>query len=142
MVVPATLLLLLAALMVVVPAPAAVTNPRVPFALLMAATFLLEELQVTDLVRSWVLPSVKVPMAVNCWRAALLRVGLTGVTTMAKRVDAVTVKVVLAVTLPRAALIVVVPIPMTVATPLLLASLLMVATAGTDEFQVTCDVKS
>ena len=142
MVVPATLLLLFAALMVVVPAPAAFTKPRVPFALLMAATFLLEELQVTDLVRSWVLPSVKVPVAVNCWFAVLLMVGLTGVTTMAERVDAVTVKVVLVVIVPRAALIVVVPIPMTVATPLLLASLLMVATAGTNEFQVTCDVKS
>lgn len=40
------------ALMVVEPAFTPVANPLVPLALLMVATFLFDELQVTDLVRS------------------------------------------------------------------------------------------
>src|SRR5438067_384058 len=51
-----------AAVMVAVPTPAAVANP-LGFTV---ATDVFEEPQFTDAVKSWVLPSVKVPVAVNC----------------------------------------------------------------------------
>ena len=50
------------ALMVVEPAPAEVARP----ALSMGATVVSEDVQVTDEVRSCVLPSEYVPVAVNC----------------------------------------------------------------------------
>ena len=49
------------ALMLVEPTALPVTNPAV----LMLATVVLDELQVTELVRFCVLPSVNVPVAVN-----------------------------------------------------------------------------
>jgi hypothetical protein len=47
---------------VVEPVPTEVANPAV----LMVATVVAEELQVAVLVRFWVLPSLNVPVAVNC----------------------------------------------------------------------------
>ena len=44
-----------AAVIVVVPGPTEAASPFDPAALLMVATNLLEELQITDVVRSWVL---------------------------------------------------------------------------------------
>ena len=53
------------AVIVVTPTAAEVANPLEPAALLMVATAGLEELQVTDDVRSWVVRSEYRPVAIN-----------------------------------------------------------------------------
>src|SRR5262249_61331522 len=68
------------ALMVVVPAATAVARPWVPLVLLMVAVPVTDEAHVTDVVRFWVLPSLNVPVAVNCWVAPLAIDGFAGVT--------------------------------------------------------------
>ena len=50
------------AVIVVVPAATVMARP----ALLIGATEVLDELQLTDAVISWVVPSKNVPVAVNC----------------------------------------------------------------------------
>ena len=67
--------------------------------------------------------------------------GLTGVTAMDTSVAAVTVNVVLPEISPDAAVIVVTPANNDVASPLEPAALLMAATVGTEDVQVTVDVK-
>jgi hypothetical protein len=47
---------------------------------LMLATLLLDELQLTDEVMSWLLPSLNLPVAVNCCVAPMVIAGPTGVT--------------------------------------------------------------
>ena len=54
------------ALMVVVPASTPEAKPLEPAALLIVATAVLDELQVTDAVSICVVPSEYVPEAVNC----------------------------------------------------------------------------
>ena len=120
--------------MVVVPAVRAVARPL----LLTVATAVLDELQVTEIFTSWVVPSEKVPVAVNCWVAPPGTLGLAGVTAMEDRVAEVTVRVVLPATVPEVAVMVVVPAEAAVARPVLLT----VATDGLDEVQVTCVVIS
>ena len=44
------------------------------------ATLVLEEDQATELVRFCVLPSLNVPVAVNCWVSPAAKVGVAGVT--------------------------------------------------------------
>jgi hypothetical protein len=61
---------------VVEPAPAPVASPVV----LIVATPLADELQATDVVRFWVVPSLKVPVAVNCCVVPATIDGLAGVT--------------------------------------------------------------
>ncbi len=51
------------AVMVVAPVATAVARP----VLLIVATDVFDELQVTCKVKSWVVPSENVPVAVNCW---------------------------------------------------------------------------
>ena len=60
---------------------------------LTVATLLSEEAQVTAAVRSWVVLSVKVPVAVNCSVSPLAMLGFGGVTAMDTSVAAVTVNV-------------------------------------------------
>jgi len=55
------------ALTVVVPVPALVANPWLPEALLIFATLVLDELHVVNVVRFCAVPSLKVPMTMNCW---------------------------------------------------------------------------
>ncbi len=118
------------AVMVTVPVAMAVTRPL----LVTAATVVLDELQVTCAVISWVVSSENVAVAVNCWVAATDMTGLAGVTAMEDRVAEVTVRVVLPETVPEVAVTVVVPAARAVARPLMLT----VATNGLDELQVTC----
>ena len=66
------------AVMVAVPAEAAVARP-LP---LTGATDVLEECQVTCVVRSWLVPSEYVPEAVNCLVSPTGMLGLAGVTDM------------------------------------------------------------
>jgi hypothetical protein len=82
--------------------------------------------QVTELVRFWVLPSLKVPLAVNCCVVFLASVGLAGVTTIDFRVAAATVKVIEPTTLPEVAVMTLVPADFAVTSP----APLTVATAG------------
>jgi hypothetical protein len=73
--------------MLVLPTLTAVASP----ALLMVATPVLVEAQVTEPVRFWVLASEYVPVAVNCWVAPFWIVGLAGVTAIDTNVGAVMV---------------------------------------------------
>jgi len=126
------------AVMVAVPPTMAVTMPL----LLIVATTLLEELQVTCEVMSWSVPSEYTPEAVNCWVNPTNIPELAGVTDMEDRVAGVTVSGVLPEIVPEVvvmvAVIVAVPPAMAVATPLLL----IVATDVFDEVQATWAVIS
>jgi hypothetical protein len=66
------------AVMVAVPAPTAVARPL----LFTVATDVLDELQVTCVVISWLVPSEYVPEAVNCLVTPTGTLGLAGVTDM------------------------------------------------------------
>jgi hypothetical protein len=79
------------AVMVVVPAAAAVARP----VLSIVATDVSDESQVTCVVISKIVASEYVPMALNCWVAPTNMVGLAGITTMEDRVAEFTVRVVL-----------------------------------------------
>ena len=48
--------------------------------LLIVATAVLDELQLAEEVRSFLLPSLNVPLAVNCWVEPTTMVELAGVT--------------------------------------------------------------
>jgi len=131
------------AVIMVVPAATDVARPFDPLALLIVATPGLDELQVTWVVKSCVVLSLKVPVAVNCWVSPSGRLGLAGVTAIEVRVAAVTVSVVFPETPPKVAVIVMGPPAATdVANPCDPAALLIVATAVLDELQVTWVVRS
>jgi hypothetical protein len=93
------------AVMVAVPTPVPVANPL----LAMVATVAEDELQVTELVRVCVLPSLYVPVAANCWLAPLAIDALPGLTDNDTRTGAVTANVAEPVIVPEAAVIVAVP---------------------------------
>jgi hypothetical protein len=102
------------------------------------AADVLEDLQVTCLVRSRVVPSEYVPEAANCLVFPTGMLGLAGVTEMEDRVAAVTVRVVFPEILPEVAVMVAVPAARPVARPLLLT----VAADMLEELQVTCELIS
>src|SRR5207245_11717305 len=77
------------------PAATDVAKPCEPPALLIVATAVLDELQVTWVVRSCVVKSLKVPVAVNCRVIPFAIPGSVGVTAIVTRVAAATVSVVL-----------------------------------------------
>src|SRR5206468_1456400 len=136
------------AVIVVVPAATDVARPCDPPALLIVATAVLDELQVTWVVRSCVVVSLKVPVAVNCWVNPSGRPGLVGVTAIETRVALVTVTVaplraaVHPAPPPVAAIVVVAPAATDVARPCDPLALLIVATPGLDELQATWVVRS
>ena len=82
------------ALMVVNPTPTAVARPSEPSALLIVAKVSADELQVTCVVRSWVVLSEYVPVAVYCRVNPLAMLWLAGVTEIELSVAAVTVSAV------------------------------------------------
>jgi hypothetical protein len=124
------------------PAAAEVAMPLEPPALLMVATAADDEFQVTAVVRSCVVLSEYVPVAVNCRVVPLTMLGLVGLTAMDTSVAEVTVSVVDLDILPDVAVIVVEPAATDVAKPLEPPALLMAATPAVDEFQVTAVVRS
>src|SRR5580704_3375776 len=124
----------MAARMVVVPSATALAKP----AELTVATLGDEELHVTVLVRFWVLPSVYVPVAVNCCVVPVAIEGLAGVTAMEAKTGAPTFRVVDPVIAPNAASIVVLPWLAPVARP----AAVIPATPVADELQVTDAVRS
>ena len=83
-----------AAEMDVVPAATELANPMEPAVLLMAATEVFEELQATVAVRSCVVLSENVPVAMNCWFVPLTMPGLVGEIAKDTSVAGVTVTVV------------------------------------------------
>lgn len=136
------------AVIVVDPAATAAANP-----LLMVATPVLDELQVTEAVKSCVVLSENVPVAVNCCVVPLATEGLVGVTAMDTSVAGVTVIVVDPDVLPDEAVIVAWPADLPVTYPALLVicapdkivalvGLSTIATAVSDEAQLTDAVMS
>src|SRR2546427_6128108 len=101
------------AVIVAEPRATLVASPR----LLIVATVAWDELHRTEAVRSCVLVSLKVPVAVNCLLVPIAMVGFAGVTASDTNVAVLTVKVAVPVTEPEVALIVVVPVPTAVARP-------------------------
>ena len=122
------------AVMVAVPAETHVARPL----LLIVATDVFDEVQVTCMLTSWLVPSEYLPVAINCWVVPAGMLGAAGVTVMEDRVAEVTVRVVLPEILPEVAVMVAVPAERHVARPLLL----IVATNVFDEVQVTCGLTS
>jgi hypothetical protein len=130
------------AVIVVEPTATGVVSPFEPAVLLMAATDVADELQVTVVVRFCVDPSEYVPVAVNCWVVPSAMLGLDGVITRDTSVAGVTVSVALADMLPDVAVIVVEPAATGVASPFEPVVLPIVATDVADELQVTDAVRS
>jgi len=129
------------AVIVVEPAATGVTSPLEAAALLMVATDVDDELQVTVVVRFCVEPSEYVPAAVNCCVVPSTMFGLDGVIATETSVAGVTVSVVDPDRVPDVAVIVVEPAATGVTSPLEAAALLMVATDVDDELQVTVVVR-
>lgn len=127
------------AMMVVSPAASPVTLPLVPVALLAVANDVTDELQVADVVRSWVVPFEYVPIAENCSVVPAAMLPLTGVTAMDLSIALVTGRVVEPVMVPNVAVIVVGPAATALARPPLAV---MVALEVSEELQVTCVVRS
>ena len=98
--------------MVLVPAPRPVAIPVVPMLEMLGW----EELHVMRVVRFCVLPSLKVPVALNCCWAPITITGLRGVRLMPVSVACVTFRVVEPVTELKVALMLALPLPTAVAT--------------------------
>jgi hypothetical protein len=120
--------------MVAVPPATAVARPL----LSILATNVLDELQVTCVVTSWLVPSEYAPEAANCWVDPTCIFRLADVTDMEDRVAEVTVRVVLPAIVPEVAVMIGVPAATAVARPLPLT----VAFDVLVELQVTCAVIS
>jgi len=121
------------AVMVELPTPAPTASPDE----LIVAVVGVPEVQITLDVRFCVVPSLNVPVAVNCCVAPLVIDGFAGVTAIDCSVAAVTVSTVEPLIEDDVAVIVEVPIPVPVATP----AAVMVAVAVVPELQVTLDVR-
>ena len=121
------------ALIVEVPTPAPVAKPDA----LIVATEVVPELQVTLDVRFCVVPSLNVPVAVNGCVAPFVIDGFAGVTAIDCNVAAVTVSTVEPLIDDDVAVIVEVPTPAPVASPVVLIVAMLVA----PEDQVTLDVR-
>jgi len=104
-------------------------------------TELLEELQETVLVMTCMVPSEKLPVAVNCCEVPRGTSGFAGVTAIDCKVALVTVNVVLPTMPPKVACMVEVPGASAVATPCVPGELLMVATLVETELHVANDVR-
>jgi len=116
------------ALMVVLPVATLVARPCA----LMLAAAEFDDVQITVVVMSCVLLSLKVPVAVNCLVVPTAMVELAGVTAIETRVAAVTVRDAVPLTDPEVALMVAVPVPVLLANPVES----MLATDVEDEDQV------
>jgi hypothetical protein len=101
------------ALMSVVPSASGMTRPPA----FTVATVGASEDQVTALVTSCVLPSVKVPAAVNCSVLSKESEGFAGLNTIDTNTAGLTVKIVEPKIVPELALMVVVPAPTLLASP-------------------------
>jgi hypothetical protein len=131
-----------AAAITVKPADTEVARPLEPAALLIAATAEVDELHAAAAVRSCVVLSEYIHVAVNCRVVPTAIEGFSGVTTMDTSVAGVIVSAVESDTLPIVAVSVVRPVAAEVAKPLEPALLLTVATLSPEEVQATAAVTS
>lgn len=115
------------------PVPAPEAKPPA----VMTPTEKFDELHVAELVRSCVLPSLNVPIAVNCWVVPNATEGFAGVTAIDCRVAPVTAKPPEPLTLPNVATTVTAPAATEVANPCVGAELLIVATVPSPALQCT-----
>jgi hypothetical protein len=115
--------------MVVPPMLRAVASP----VLSTVAAAVFDDVHVAESVRSAVVPSVKVPVAVNCSVRPSAMLGLAGVRAIDVRTAGLTVKVVAALIEPSVAVMVVEPVASAWATP----ALEMVATEAFADAQTT-----
>jgi hypothetical protein len=125
------------AVILVTPMPTEKASPSKPGAGLKFATTVFEETQVTDVVKSWILPSVKFPEAANCWARPMIILAEAGDTVIDFSTACVTVSVVEPEMPPKTALIIVEPSLTDVASPFDPVALLIVATPVFEELQVT-----
>lgn len=116
------------AVMVTEPMPVLVARPDA----LTDATLAFDDDHVTD-VSCCVLPSLKKPVAMNCWSVPMAIDGVAGVTEIETRLAGTTVRVAVSLNDPTVAVMVAVPCPAVVARPLLS----MLATLLSEELQVT-----
>src|SRR5258706_4514630 len=116
-----------------VPVPWLCASP----ALLIVAVATVSEDQVAVPVRSCEPPSVKVPVAVNCCVVPSAMVGVAGVMASETTAAEVNASVVEPVREPEVAVMVALPWPPLVTKPCVVASLLIVATAGVSELHCT-----
>lgn len=130
------------AVIVVEPVAIDAARPWEPTVLLIVATPVLDEFQMAEVVRSCVVLSENVPVAVNCLPVPLAILGLVGVIAMEVNVAGVTVSVVEPETLPEVAVIVVAPVVADVASPCEPAVLLIAAAPVFEELQRTEVVRS
>jgi hypothetical protein len=119
--------------MVVLPAPISLANPAV----LIVATFVGDELHVrASELNGCVLPSLNVPVAVNCSVPPMGTDGFAGVTAIDTNTGAVTVSVVVALIEPDIAFIAVLPCATLLANP----PVVIVAMFVGEELHVTDEV--
>jgi hypothetical protein len=104
---------------VVVPVPSVLASPAVPTVLLIVATLAAVELQCPLCVRSWVVPSVNVPVAVNCCVVPSATVEVCGLIAIDTNAAAVTVISVVPLIAPEVAVMFAVPMPTLCASPVL-----------------------
>jgi len=126
------------AVIVVEPVAAAVADPLEPVALPIVTTPVLDELQVADAVRSCVVLSENVPVAVNCLDVPFAILGLVGVIAIDTSVAGVIVIVAVLAMLSSEALIIAEPTFSPVTSPALLTCVV----ALSDELQFTDEVRS
>jgi len=126
------------AVIVALPTPIPVTRPWLPGASLTVASVGAEEIQVTNAVRFWVVPSEKSPVAMSCSLVPSAIEELGGVIVIAVSTAAVTVTVVVPDIPASVAVIVALPTPVPVTSPLLLT----VAMGFADELQLAEAVRS
>lgn len=103
-------------------------------------TTAVEDCHCVTFVMSCLLPSEKLPIAVNCCASPSATVGLTGVMAMAVADAELTVRVVLPLIEPSVAVTVVLPEDTAVAKPMVGAVLLMLATEVAEDAQPTVPV--
>jgi hypothetical protein len=119
------------AVTVQLPAARALARPE----MLTLATLPSEEVQIAVAVMSWVVPSLNVPIAVNCCTVPAGSEGFAGVTAMDDRTALVMVTTMLPLVLPDVTVIVAVPAARAVTKPLLST----VTTFVSEDVQVTED---
>lgn len=124
------------------PVATVLARPLLPAALLMVATPGVADIQVTMLVKGWVLLSVYTPVAVNCSGRPNATAGLPGLTWIETNTAGVTVSTVEPDMAPMALEMVAVPIAWVLATPCEPDALLTVATLPVSEAQVDMAVTS
>jgi hypothetical protein len=100
------------------------------------------ELHATTLVRIFVVESLYTPVAVYCWSVAGAMLQFAGLTVMDTNTAGLTVNTVEPETDPKVAEMLVVPVFILLARPLVLSPLLIVATVPSEELQCAVAVRS